>query len=155
MSYGMQGAAPVIVFEGKGKDEAQDEGITGENEPDAMPVFNPVDSKMVYHPAATHPSQESPQPIGHDHEQSLGTGPDGDRRLFFDEEGTGDIEKVEGHSVDDHGEHKEGKSATRVADAEEAKAEHPGEDAHQHYFFDTKPIEEKRNGEDEQGLGDL
>ena len=155
MPHGPKHTAPVIIFECKGKDEAEQESIPGEDEPYAMPVLDAVDGKMVYYPAAAHSTKERSESISHDHEQSLGTGPDGNGGLFFDEERTGNIEEVEGHSIDDHGEDEEGKPGAGVADTKEAKAKNPGENAHQHYFFDTETIEEKRNGEDEQGLGDL
>src|SRR5258708_28081040 len=155
MGYGAQGPATVIVFERKRKDKTQHEGISGKNEPDALPVLDAVYSKMIHDPAAAFAAQVSPQPIGHDHEQSLRAGPDGDGCFFFDEQRTGDIEEIEGHPVDDHGKHQERQPAAGVADTEQPKAEYPGENAHQHYFFDTEPIEEKGNGQDEKGFGYL
>jgi len=145
----------VLVPEYKGEDEAQQQGIAGKDEPDACPVLDAIHGEMIHDPACAPGAQPGADAIGHDHEQPLSAGPDPNGRFPFDEQGAGDIEKVKGHAVYDHGEQEEDKAAAGIADGEKSKAKDPGEDAHQHYSFDAKSTKEKRDREDEQGLRDL
>lgn len=155
MSQGLNDASLVLIPENKREDDAEQQRIAGKNKPDALPVLGAVDREMVDHPPAAHPTQESSEAIGHDHEQPLRAGADSNGRLFFNEKGAGNIEKIEGHSVDDHRQHQQEKAAAGIADGKEPEAEHPGENAHQHHFLNAKALEEKRDRQDKKCFGDL
>lgn len=146
----------MFVSEDQGKDKTEDEGVAGEDEPDVVPVLDAVGvCEMIYDPAAADAAEIGAETIGHDHEEALGAGPDGDGRFFFDEQRTGDVEEIEGHAIDDHGKQQEYQTAAGIADAEKTEAEYPGEDTHQHDPFDAKTLQEKGYGENEERFGDL
>lgn len=75
----------MLVPEGQREDNTQRQRIGGKDKPDACPVLYAIHRKVIHHPAAADATQKSAQPIGHDHEQSLCAGPDGNRRLPLDE----------------------------------------------------------------------
>jgi len=145
----------VFVAEDEREGDAQHEGVRGKADPDAMPVADAADGIIIHDAAGDVRADPGAEAIGHEHEEALGAGADLDIRLAFDEQRPGDIEEVEGHAIDDHGQDQEGQAAAGVAKSKETETEDPGEDAHDDDLFDAKPPEEERNGENEERLGDL
>src|SRR5690606_24221215 len=133
----------VFVFEDKWENQGQDQGIACKSKPNALPVLNAVHRKMVNYPAANNTSEERPQSVGHNHKQALGAGSYFWACFFFDEQGSGNIKEIEGHSVNDHGEHEQIEAVCGVSYSEEPKAEHPGNHTENHYFFYSETFQEK------------
>src|SRR6185312_5102507 len=105
------------------------------------------------------PAQEGTCPradtVGHEHEQPLCARPDLDIRLALDKKRARNIEKVECHTIYDHRQHKKRQTASGISDPKQSKPKDPGKYAHQDHRFDPEPPEEKRDGENEQGFGNL
>lgn len=78
-------------------------------------------------------SYGSTQTIGHHHEQSLRTTAYADVRLLVDKQGTRDIEKVESHPVNQHGQDKQPHARPGIAQREEPETEHPCQHRYEHH----------------------
>ena len=64
----------VLVSENKGKDNSEDQCITREGKPNALPVSVAIHGKVIDYPSAQCSPQKSSDAIGHQHKQSLCAG---------------------------------------------------------------------------------
>ena len=97
-----------LVAEEEGEEHGHHRSISGEDIPAHTPACKDrrrvrlgVD-KVIDHRLCSERTERSANPIGHDHEEPLGTRSDGGVGLLVHEERTRDIEEVEGDPVDDH-----------------------------------------------------
>ena len=117
-----------LVAEEEGEEHGHHRSIGSEDIPahtpaseDSRRVVLGVD-EVINHRLCSERTERSPNPIGHDHEEPLGTGADGGIGLLVHEERTRDIEEVEGDPVDDHTEEEEPDTTAWVTETEEGKA---------------------------------
>ncbi|EJX03549.1 hypothetical protein EVA_08347, partial [gut metagenome] len=75
--------------------------------------------------------------------------------LVFDIKGSRDIEKVEGHTINQHGEHKEPNTITGIADAKESETEDPGQHGNHHDPLDAEALHEEGDEKNTAGFTDL
>ena len=136
----------VFVSEDQREDNTQHEGVAGKAEPDVVPVLDAVNREIVHYPAADKSTHIGADAIGHKHEQPLGACPDLYLRFPLDEERAGDIEEVESHPIDDHGEDQERETTAGIAYPKKPEPEHPGKDADQDDRLYPEFSQEERDG---------
>ena len=139
----------VPVFENHGENHGHHERVPCEDEPRIGP---PV---CVHDGARGIRAEEGAETVGHNHKDALRRGADLAAGLLFDEERAGDVEEVECHAVDDHRKHEERRTRSRIADAEEPEAQHPGQHRNQHHFLNAETPEEERNQQNAERFGHL
>ena len=129
-------------MEQQGEEHADDQREAGEDIPAGGPVAYQIAviplAVVVHNLAGSQGADGGTDAVGHHHEQSLGRRLDGRLTLLVDEDASRDVEEVEGDTVDDAGEDEHDDAGHgRIADAEEAEAEHPGEHRHEHDHLDA------------------
>ena len=150
-----------LVAEEEGEEHGHHRSIGGEDIPAHAPASEDrrrvrlgVD-KVIDHRLCSERTECSPNPIGHDHEEPLGTGANGGVGLLVHEERTRDIEEVEGDPVDDHTQQEEPDTTTRVTETEEGKAQDPSRHSDEHHPTDTEATQGKWDKQDTERLREL
>src|SRR5665213_2486796 len=112
-----------------------------------MPVFAAIriGKKLVYYNSADRTSQNRPHSIGHHHKKPLRTRSYRRVTLRFNKKGTGNIEKIKRHSVNNTGQNDHPKAIARVSVSKQTKTDKPRNHTDEHHFFDTKPFQKKWN----------
>src|SRR5688572_4547248 len=82
------------VSEDRRKDQAEDQCVAGEGQPDAAPIFHAIDGEVIYYPAAHHAAEKGSKTVRHDHKQALSACANTRFRFADDEERAGDVEEV-------------------------------------------------------------
>lgn len=111
------------------KENAHHEGVGGEDVPGLAPArHGGVVHTGIHDRTGGEGTYGSTEAVGHQHKETLGGRAYVLGCVIVDIEGAGDVEEVEGYSVNDAAEYeKENSRHTRVTKSEEAEAEHPGE----------------------------
>ena len=140
-----------------GEEHANHAGISCEDVPGLRPVGRGVENVAGFdNLAGCKRAYGGTESVGHQHEHSLGTGTDVRGGVLIDIERTGDVEEVEGHSINDAAEHEEQYTGHRgIAKAEESETEHPCEHGDEHYLLDAEFLHAERNQQDTESLGSL
>ena len=110
---------------------------------------------MIHHGLSTECAHRGSDSICHDHEEALRAVSLLRSCLLIDIERAADIEEIESDAVDNHRNDEEPHAASRVAETEEAEAEHPGKHSHQHHTLDAEAFQAERNQKDAESLTQL
>ena len=150
----------MLVAEKYRKQHCYNESIAGKDVPTCLPALQHISNlgvkdKMVHHFLGRKHSHGGTKSIGHHHKQALGRVAYVEVCLSINKERTRDVKEVEGYAVDNHREDDENKTASGVANSEEAKTEHPGKHGHKHYLLDAKTTQAEGNEQDAEGLAHL
>ena len=155
----------VFVFEQDRKQDAHHQGEGGEYVPSRRPSVHHVEARVgsggvehetVHHRLGAERTDGGAEAVGHHHEHALGAAADLLVGILVDEQGAADVEEVESHAVDDHGEDQQHEAeAGGVARAEEEEAERPGHKGDEHHLLDAELLQEEGDQQDTQGLRDL
>jgi len=75
--------------------------INGKRSPYAVPVFHIIGVRKILlnHDTTDGTSEQGTKSVRHHHEHSLGACPDIQGRLCINKHGSGNIEKIEGHTI--------------------------------------------------------
>ena len=113
-------------------------------------------AKAIDNRACSQRADGSAQTVGHQHEQALGRCLDVGLTLLIDEDTARDIEEVKCHTINQARHHNQDDARPcRVTSAKEAEPQYPGEHSNQHNHLDAITLEEERNEQDAQRLGNL
>ena len=137
------------------KGDGHHEGVACEDVPARGPLRHAIDGVGVDHRLGGECANSRADTIGHQHKQSLGGTSLLRVRVLLDKERSGDVEEVEGHAIDDHREDKHPHATARIAQGEEAEAQHPGHHGDEHDVLDAVALHKEGDEEDAAGLADL
>ena len=111
---------------------------------------------LVYDSLCGQRADRSTYAVGHHHKQTLGTRAHRRIGLLVNIERTGDIEEVKRKAVNDATQYEQQYAGhTRIAHAEEGKAQYPCQHSQQHDVLDTELLEEERDQKDADCLTNL
>jgi hypothetical protein len=141
------------VLEEDHEKDSDDKGVACEYVPRGCPAwFGCIDYIVVDDQPRNPGSNRGAQTVCHEHEETLCAGADVAGGLAVDVERTGNVEEVEGDTVDDAGKHEQPYARARVAKSEETEPEHPCEHGDEHDFLDAESLHEEWNEEDAERL---
>ena len=155
----------VFVLEEDGEKNGNYQGVAGEDEPHGRPAasaFNADEeaslvpcTEFVHDGLCAQGTDSGTETVGHHHEQSLCRRADARVGFLVHKQRAGDVVKVKGKAIYNHGEDDGPYHAAGVADAEKSETEEPGNHGHQHHLLDAEALEEEGNEQNAEGFCNL